>query len=231
MAFSEMTDDLDIIAKYPDEPYEEEGYTSTAFKASFDRAGKLCKAAHNVLVRALNAVTAAANVGFSRTAGVPADNVQAAVENVQQQLAGVALDHVPDASIGNQQMVPGGLYVDIHEVFEVTVSGSTSSQQATVNYARKYPALGIVAFSVRALAEIEAGDSEFVRFMLPSSSTIIPGKDGVVCAAMESPGSDFDWELRISGRTLDAVAKGGYSVEAETSKTGWVDIAGFYAYH
>ena len=226
-----MTDDLDIIAKYPDEPYEEEGYTSTAFKASFDRAGKLCKAAHNVLVRALNAVTAAANVGFSRTAGVPADNVQAAVENVQQQLAGVALDHVPDASIGNQQMVPGGLYVDIHEVFEVTVSGSTSSQQATVNYARKYPALGIVAFSVRALAEIEAGDSEFVRFTLPSSSAVIPGKDGTVCAVMENPGSDFDWELRISGTTLDAVSKGGYNVEAETSKSGWVEIVGFYAYH
>ena len=113
MAFSEMTDDLDIIAKYPDEPYEEEGYTSTAFKASFDMAGKLCKAAHNVLVRALNAVTAAANVGFSRTAGVPANNVQDAIVNVQGQVAGQALGQIPDASIGSQKMIPGGLLEDV----------------------------------------------------------------------------------------------------------------------
>ena len=104
MAFTEMVDDLDIIAKYPDEPYEEEGFTSAAFKASFDRGAKLCKAALNALVRALNAVTAAASVGFRRTANIPADNVQAAIENVQEQLAGVSQGEIPNGSITGEKM-------------------------------------------------------------------------------------------------------------------------------
>lgn len=104
MAFTEMADDLDIIAKYPDEPYEEEGFTSTAFKASFDKGAKLCKEAHNALVRALNAVTSAASLGFRRTANIPADNVQAAIENVQEQLAGVSQGAIPNGSITGEKM-------------------------------------------------------------------------------------------------------------------------------
>lgn len=104
MAFTEMKDDLDIIAKYPDEPYEEEGFTSTAFKASFDQGAKLCKDAINKLVRALNAATAAASLGFRRTTNVPADNVQDAIENVQEQLAGVSQGAIPNGSITGEKM-------------------------------------------------------------------------------------------------------------------------------
>lgn len=106
MAFTKMTDDLDIIAKYPDEPYEEEGFTSTAFKASFDQGAKLCKDAINKLVRALNAATAAASLGFRRTANVPADNVQDAIENVQAQLVGAFQEEavVPNGSISAEKL-------------------------------------------------------------------------------------------------------------------------------
>lgn len=101
MAFSQMTDDLDIIAKYPDEPYEEEGFTSAAFKASFDRGAKLCKAAHNVLVQALNGVNASFSVGFRRSSAIPADNVQAAIESVQAQIQQFVQDEavIPNGSI------------------------------------------------------------------------------------------------------------------------------------
>lgn len=78
-----MTDDLDIIARYPDEPYEEEGFTSAAFKASFDRGAKLCKAAINRLVGQLNGeTTGAASVGFNPIENVPAYNVQSAIETL-----------------------------------------------------------------------------------------------------------------------------------------------------
>lgn len=106
MAFSQMTDDLDIIAKYPDEPYEEEGFTSAAFKASFDRGAKLCKAAHNALVRALNGVNASFSVGFRRSSAIPADNVQAAIESVQAQIQQFVQDEavIPNGSITGEKI-------------------------------------------------------------------------------------------------------------------------------
>ena len=221
-----------VIRDLPTRPTGPTGrYTGAQLQAFFDKAAVQIREAFNDLVDELKSSSGAEDIGFSASAAVNADNVQAAIENVQAQAAGAALGDIPDASITNQQMQPGGLYVDIHEAFEVTVDGSTSYSTAIVNYARKYPALGIVVFSVRALAEVEAGDYEFMRFILPSSSTIIPGRDGTVCAVMEHSGSDFDWELRISSGVLDAVAKGGYDTEAEESKSGWIEITGFYAYH
>lgn len=104
MAFTEMTDDLDIIAKYPDEPYEEEGFTPSAFKASFDMAGKLCKIAINRLIRELGYQSAAANVGFNPTAGVNETNIQEAIENVQEQIAGVSQGAIPDGSITAEKL-------------------------------------------------------------------------------------------------------------------------------
>lgn len=104
MAFTEMTDDLDIIAKYPDEPYEEEGFTPSSFKASFDMAGKLCKIAINRLIRELGYQSAAANVGFNPTAGVNKTNIQEAIENVQAQIAGVSQGAVPDGSITSEKL-------------------------------------------------------------------------------------------------------------------------------
>lgn len=104
MAFTEMTDDLDIIAKYPDEPYEEEGFTPSSFKASFDMAGKLCKIAINRLIREIGYQSAAANVGFNPTAGVNKTNIQEAIENVQAQIAGVSQGAVPDGSITSEKL-------------------------------------------------------------------------------------------------------------------------------
>lgn len=103
MAFTKMTDDLDIIAKYPDEPYEEEGFTSTAFKASFDQGAKLCKAAINALVQKLNGDSAAASVGFSPIENVPVHNVQSAIETLRSyllaQMQGITQQGVADGAI------------------------------------------------------------------------------------------------------------------------------------
>lgn len=99
MSFPKMTDDMDIIAALGDEPNEDDGLTAAGLKAVFDRAGKLCKTALNNLVNALHATTAAGNVGFQSSEAVPADNVQAAIENVQGQLVEVSQDGVANNSI------------------------------------------------------------------------------------------------------------------------------------
>ena len=104
MAFDRMTDDMNIISKLPDEPNDEGGMTARALKATFDKAGTLAKTAINKLIAALGASTAAGNIGFARSTGVPADNVQDAIDNVQSQIAGVALNTVPNGSIDTAQL-------------------------------------------------------------------------------------------------------------------------------
>ena len=104
MAFDRMTDDMNIISKLPDEPNDEGGMTASALKATFDKAGTLAKTAINKLIAALGASTAAGNIGFAPTGGVNKTNIQAAIENVQSQIAGVALNTVPNGSIDTAQL-------------------------------------------------------------------------------------------------------------------------------
>lgn len=73
-------------------------------KAYFDgNPNQLCDA-HNTLVKALTAPEGASGIGFTSTAGVPANNLQAAVINVQQQLRAIALGSIPDGSITVTQL-------------------------------------------------------------------------------------------------------------------------------
>lgn len=104
MAFEQMTDDMNIISSLGDEPNEDNGLSASALKAKFDRAGMLAKTAINKLIAALGASTAAKNIGFASSTAVPAANVQDAIENVQEQIAGAALGEVPNGSIGTAQL-------------------------------------------------------------------------------------------------------------------------------
>jgi hypothetical protein len=111
MAFTEMTDDVNIISKYPDEPYEDEGFTSSAFKASFDKAGKLCKAALNRLVGELNNVAGAGSLGFKPTADIPKSTVQEAVEYTKASLD-TALTNLRTYLLGQMQEMTQGSVAD-----------------------------------------------------------------------------------------------------------------------
>ena len=77
-------------------------------KAYFDSSPEEVRQAHNSLCDALTTATtqstAAANIGFSRTAGVPADTVQAAVENVQSQLTDAVLGNIPSGSVTGDKL-------------------------------------------------------------------------------------------------------------------------------
>lgn len=76
-------------------------------KAYFDANPIQLMQAHNRLVKALTGTTAAANLGFSATAGIFGDTIQAALEHVQQQLTDVALGSVPDGSISEEKLSEG----------------------------------------------------------------------------------------------------------------------------
>ena len=159
MALDRMTDDMNIISKLPDEPNDEGGMTASALKATFDKAGTLAKTAINKLIAALGASTAAGNIGFARSTEVPADNVQDAIENVQSQIAGVALGSIPDGSITAQQLAGGAVTAEkvADGALVIDVSNQVTLDRPTVNgdYAggsnqtRRFlyaPSLGIVFF-------------------------------------------------------------------------------------
>ena len=159
MAFDTMNDDMNIISKLPDEPNDEGGMTASALKATFDKAGTLAKTAINKLIAALGASTAAGNIGFARSTEVPADNVQDAIENVQSQIAGVALGSIPDGSITAQQLAGGAVTAEkvADRALVIDVSNQVTLDRPTVNgdYAgnsnqtRRFlyaPSLGIVFF-------------------------------------------------------------------------------------
>lgn len=73
-------------------------------KAYFDGNARQLMKAHNQLIQALTGTTAAANIGFSATAGISGDTVQAALEHVQQQMADIAVDTVPNGSISEEKL-------------------------------------------------------------------------------------------------------------------------------
>ena len=77
-------------------------------KAYFDSSPEEVRQAHNSLCDALTtattAATAAANLGFQTTAGVPADNVQDAIEDVQAQLTDAVLGNIPSGSVTQDKL-------------------------------------------------------------------------------------------------------------------------------
>ena len=77
-------------------------------KAYFDSSPEEVRQAHNSLCDALttatSAATAAANLGFQTTAGVPADNVQDAIEDVQAQLTDAVLGNIPSGSVTQDKL-------------------------------------------------------------------------------------------------------------------------------
>ena len=92
------------IASLPDQP----NMQPDELKAYFDSSPEQLRQAHNGLCDALTEATsgtsAASGLGFQRTAGVPADNVQAAVENVQAQLDAAVMGNIPSGSVDGDKL-------------------------------------------------------------------------------------------------------------------------------
>lgn len=73
-------------------------------KARFDACPEELREKYNVLCDALSNQTAASSLGFARTTGVAADTVQAAIENVQNQVVQTSLGQIADGSITDAKL-------------------------------------------------------------------------------------------------------------------------------
>lgn len=96
MALTEFQDDLNIIQKLDDEPNDVGGLTAAELKAKFDEAGLTIQ---NWLNTVLLPALVAANLGFQATTDIPAKTIQAAIENVQEQVKQATIAAVPNGSI------------------------------------------------------------------------------------------------------------------------------------
>ena len=101
MSIPTLNTDLSIIQKLDDYPNDIGGLSAAQLKAKFDEGVLALQTYINtVLIPAL----IASNVSFTPTAAVDAETVQAAIENVQAQLAGISAGTIPNNTIGMEKL-------------------------------------------------------------------------------------------------------------------------------
>ena len=101
MSIPTLDTDLSIIQKLDDYPNDVGGLSAADLKAKFDEAGlALQQYINEVLIPAL----IAGNLPFKTSTAIPAETVQAAIENVQSQLANVSAGSLPNNSVGMEKL-------------------------------------------------------------------------------------------------------------------------------
>ena len=101
MSIPTLDTDLSIIQKLDDYPNDVGGLSAADLKAKFDEAGlALQQYINEVLIPAL----IAGNLPFTTSTAIPAETVQAAIENVQSQLANVSAGSLPNNSVGMEKL-------------------------------------------------------------------------------------------------------------------------------
>lgn len=106
MAFTGLTDDLNIIQALDDEPNDVGGLTAQELKAKFDTASNLIKTYINsVLLAELGATTAAGNLGVAATNyDGSSTNVQAALVKIWEAMQDITQGSVSDGSITDAKL-------------------------------------------------------------------------------------------------------------------------------
>ena len=96
MALPAFETNLNIIQQLEDEPNDVGGLTAAELKAKFDEAGLTIQTWIN---ETLLPAMIAANLAFAKTTDIPAETVQAAIENIQEQLKQTIVGAVPNGSV------------------------------------------------------------------------------------------------------------------------------------
>ena len=101
MSIPTLDTDLSIIQKLDDYPNDVGGLSASELKAKFDEGVlALQKYLNTVLIPAL----VAANVPFTPTQAINETSIQAAIENVQKQIANSVAGAIPNNTIGLEKM-------------------------------------------------------------------------------------------------------------------------------
>lgn len=105
------------ISQLADQPNMQPG----ELKAYFDANPEILRQGLNGLCDALGNTTAAANLGFAQTAGVPENTVQDAIENVQSQLDAAVMGNIPSGSVTQDKLAQ-----DVRDRFTAIENSATA---------------------------------------------------------------------------------------------------------
>lgn len=101
MALPNFTEDMNIIQALSDLPNSEDGLSAAELKQKFDTAGLLVKSfLNNQLIPAI----AAKEIPFAETLTIPEQTVQAAIENVQEQVKEAASGTIPAGAVTKEKL-------------------------------------------------------------------------------------------------------------------------------
>jgi len=113
MSFTRFTEETGNISALSDRPNDMEGLSASELKARFDKAGNDVKEYINdELLPALEATTAAGNIGIAAITGLVANTVQEALQALFTALQDVTLGDIPDGSIGTAKMADDAITED-----------------------------------------------------------------------------------------------------------------------
>lgn len=112
------------ISDLPDQP----NMQPEELKAHFDSSPEELRQALNALCDALAAQTAAADIGFAQTAGVPETTVQEAIENVQSQVTEAIIGSIPSGSVDSDKLAQ-----DVRSRFTAIENAAAAESSARTN--------------------------------------------------------------------------------------------------
>ena len=141
MSIPKLDTDLSIIQKLDDYPNDVGGLSAAQLKAKFDEGGLALQVYINtVLIPAL----IASNLPFTPTAAVNAATIQAAIENVQAQLAGISAGTIPNNTVGMEKLTKqvqdaiasgGSASASISALSETVSQNATATSENTASIA------------------------------------------------------------------------------------------------
>lgn len=204
------------IISLPDQP----NMQPDELKAYFDSSPEELRQAHNGLCDALSTNTAAASLGFQRTAGVPADNVQTAVENVQQQVIDAVLGNIPSGSVDGDKLAQ-----DVRDRFTAIENAAKSEASTRANADTALNGrMSAAETALTRKCEIQLGsyngngNTQTINLGYQPLAVLVSGG-----RALYGDGAEHPHDLAMPGLNgvFTSITSNGFTV------TGWLNMAGW----
>ncbi len=107
MSFTKFEKDIAHVSKLPDVPTLENGYTPSALKETFDRAGgEIVQFINESLIGELENSAAAEKIGCGSIESVAGENVQKVLENMARQVQDISNASIPEGTVTPDKFVP-----------------------------------------------------------------------------------------------------------------------------
>ena len=238
MALPAFETNLNIIQQLEDEPNDVGGLTAAELKAKFDEAGLTIQTWIN---ETLLPAMIAANLAFAKTTDIPAETVQAAIENIQEQLKQATVGAVPNGSVNYIKLATDVTAIltklredmtqaeaDITELQNrpIVISPATQDANGLMSSTDKKKLDGIAAGATRVLVNNElsatSGDAimnKVVYAAVQALTTALSGKAPTVHTHVMANITDLSIDAEPAQNSGNPVSSGGVFSALQNFKT------------